>query len=105
VRNTGLTSRELEIVRLLGNGVTNKELAIKLSLSEKTIKNHISAIFVKLRLKSRCEVAIYAWKNGLRVDESIDNLSLLPADYHALKCAHCEETIAYAKSHDCVIST
>jgi DNA-binding CsgD family transcriptional regulator len=100
-----LSSRELEVVRLIGSGSSNKEIAEQLTLSEKTVKNHISSIFVKLHMCSRCEVAVYAWKIGLLNDNSSNNLNILPSEYYPLRCIRCEETVAYAKSHTCERST
>lgn len=57
---SGLTEREKEILRLIALGGTNKEIAGKLGLSEKTIKNHISSIFQTLHVNNRTQAAIYA---------------------------------------------
>ncbi len=55
-----LTEREKEILRLIALGGTNKEIAQKLSISEKTVKNHISNIFQTLHINNRTKAAIYA---------------------------------------------
>lgn len=55
-----LTEREKEILRLIALGGTNKEIANKLRLSEKTVKNHISSIFQTLHVNNRTQAAIYA---------------------------------------------
>ncbi len=55
-----LTEREKEILRLIALGGTNKEIANKLRLSEKTVKNHISSIFQSLHVNNRTQAAIYA---------------------------------------------
>lgn len=55
-----LTEREKEILRLLALGGTNKEIAQKLSIAEKTVKNHISNIFSTLHVNNRTQAAIYA---------------------------------------------
>lgn len=55
-----LTEREKEILRFIALGGTNKEIAQKLSLSEKTVKNHISNIFQTLHVNNRTQAAIYA---------------------------------------------
>ncbi len=55
-----LTEREKEILRLIALGGTNKEIARKLGLSEKTVKNHISSIFQSLHVNNRTQAAIYA---------------------------------------------
>jgi len=54
----GLTFREREIARLLVKGATNKEIAIELSLSEKTVKGHMTALFRKLGVKNRLRLAL-----------------------------------------------
>jgi len=57
---SGLTERQKEILRLIALGGTNKEIAHKLNLSEKTVKNHISSIFQTLHVNNRTQAAIYA---------------------------------------------
>lgn len=57
---SGLTERQKEILRLIALGGTNKEIARKLNLSEKTVKNHISSIFQTLHVNNRTQAAIYA---------------------------------------------
>jgi len=54
-----LTMRELEVVRLINYGLSNKEISMKLNISEKTVKTHISNILRKLKLKDRLEVILY----------------------------------------------
>ena len=58
-----LTKREVEILKLLTGGLLNKEIAYKLSISEKTVKNHISNIFKKTGVSDRTQAAVYAIKN------------------------------------------
>lgn len=60
-----LTDREREIVQLLGEGKNNKEMAKQLFISEGTVKNHITSILMKLELRDRTQLAIFAIKNGL----------------------------------------
>lgn len=60
-----LSLRESEIVRLIAAGLSNKEIGARLSLSEKTVKNHISRIFSKLQVTARTQAAIYAIRNGI----------------------------------------
>ncbi|MBI5032872.1 MAG: response regulator transcription factor [Chloroflexi bacterium] len=60
-----LTEREIEIIRLVAQGLGNKEIATKLSLSENTVKTHVRHILDKLQLRSRSEAAAYAVQAGL----------------------------------------
>ncbi|HZT13234.1 MAG TPA: response regulator transcription factor [Candidatus Baltobacteraceae bacterium] len=60
-----LSPRELEVVRLVSEGLTNKEIAGRLLVSDKTIKNHIANIFSKLNVTARTQIAIYAFRNGI----------------------------------------
>ena len=55
-----LTIREIEIVKLIGNGKTNKEISKELFISEGTVKNHVTNILSKLYLRDRTQLAIYA---------------------------------------------
>lgn len=60
-----LTPREREIIRLVAGGLDNKEIAAQLFLAEGTVRNHLSKILDKLRLKDRTQLAVYAVKNNL----------------------------------------
>ena len=60
-----LSSRENEIVRLIAEGLSNREIGKRLTLSEKTVKNHVSHILSKLKVNARSGVAVYAVRNGL----------------------------------------
>lgn len=60
-----LTKRELEILKLLAVGMFNKEIAVKLDISERTVKNHISNIFKKINVADRTQAAVFAIKNNL----------------------------------------
>ena len=60
-----LSARETEIIRLIAEGLSNKEISARLSLSEKTIKNHISRIFSKLNIYARTQAAVHAIRLGL----------------------------------------
>lgn len=64
-QHQALSERELEIVKLVGEGKTNKEIASLLFLSVGTVKNHITHILQELELRDRTQIAIYAIKNGL----------------------------------------
>ncbi len=61
----GLTQRELEIVSYIASGNSNKDIAEKLFISEKTVKNHVSSILKKMALEDRTQVAVYAYRKGL----------------------------------------
>jgi DNA-binding NarL/FixJ family response regulator len=60
-----LSLRESEIVRLIAEGLSNKEIGERLNVSDKTVKNHISRIFSKLQVTARTQAAIYAIRNGM----------------------------------------
>ncbi len=60
-----LSARETEVIRLIAEGLSNKEISARLNLSEKTIKNHISRIFSKLNIYARTQAAVHAIKLGL----------------------------------------
>lgn len=60
-----LTERELEVLRLLGRGWTNRSIATELFVGEGTVKNHVVSIYAKLNVHSRAEAVAWAWKHGL----------------------------------------
>jgi len=60
-----LTERELEVLLLIAQGLSNKELAAACGISEKTVKTHVSSILSKLELADRTQAALYAVKKGL----------------------------------------
>lgn len=62
---TNLTKTELQIMSLIGQGWANKEVASKLCLSEGTVRNYISSILLKIELRDRTQIAIYAVRHGL----------------------------------------
>ncbi|GHO43999.1 response regulator transcription factor [Ktedonospora formicarum] len=66
-----LTEKELEIIRYVAAGFSNREIAERLSYSEKTVKNYLSIIFQKLHLRDRTQVAIFALRHGLLSDEEM----------------------------------
>jgi len=65
-RADGLTHREREILGLVANGYRNKEVAMRLSISENTVKNHLFTIFKKLRVSSRLGAALRYYHAGKR---------------------------------------
>ncbi len=60
-----LTSRELEVLVQVANGMFNKEIANHLSISERTVKNHIANIFKKIDVSDRTQAAVFAIKNDI----------------------------------------
>ncbi len=60
-----LTEREREVITLVGEGLRNKHIAARLYISEATVRHHLTAIFAKLGLADRFELAIYAYQHGL----------------------------------------
>ncbi len=60
-----LTQREIEVIKLLARGYSNKEIAQTLQIGEKTVHSHVSAILGKLKVPSRTQAALYAIRTGL----------------------------------------
>ena len=60
-----LTERELEVLRLLGTGLSNREIAAHLGVGEATVRSHVSRSLTKLKLGSRTQAALYALREGL----------------------------------------
>ena len=61
----GLTVREVEILRLLATGMANKQIAYRLTISEKTVRNHVSNMYEKLGIYDRSQAVLYAVRKGL----------------------------------------
>ncbi len=61
----GLTSREIEILKMMASGKPNKHIAFTLKISEKTVRNHISHIYEKLQIYDRAQVVLYAVRKAL----------------------------------------
>jgi NarL family two-component system response regulator LiaR len=68
-----LTQRELDILRLIAQGCSNKEIAEQLVITEMTVRTHVSNILGKLHLASRTQAALYALKEGLASLEDVPN--------------------------------
>jgi NarL family two-component system response regulator LiaR len=60
-----LTEREVEVLRLVGHGMPNQEIADRLTISERTVRAHVSSILTKLHLANRTQAALYAIREGL----------------------------------------
>ena len=65
----GLTPREVEVLRLLARGLSNKEIAARLTISPKTVGNHADHIYAKISAQSRAAAAFFAMQNGLLPEE------------------------------------
>jgi DNA-binding NarL/FixJ family response regulator len=61
----GMTSREIEVLKLMSSGLANKQIAFRLRISEKTVRNHISHIYEKIGVVDRAQAALYAVRKGL----------------------------------------
>lgn len=68
---TPLSPREMEILEMVTRGASNKEVAIRLNISQQTVKNHMTAILRKLHVDDRTQAAVYALRHGwVRLDSS-----------------------------------
>lgn len=63
--DAGLTPREIEILKLLASGMPNKHIASQLKISEKTVRNHVSNLYEKLKIYDRSQAVLYAVRKGL----------------------------------------
>jgi DNA-binding NarL/FixJ family response regulator len=64
----GLTGREVEVVALIGRGLTNAEIALSLHITEATVKSHVNHLFAKAGLRDRAQAVRYAYAHGLVKD-------------------------------------
>lgn len=71
-----LTEREFDVLRLLAQGCSNKEIALKLTVSELTVRTHVSNILCKLHLASRTQAALYSLQKGIT---SLDDIPAMDA--------------------------
>jgi DNA-binding NarL/FixJ family response regulator len=71
-----LSHRETDVLTLVARGLSNKEIARELSITESTVKTHVSGILAKLELPSRTQLALYAARTGL---VALDRLGSPPA--------------------------
>ena len=60
-----LTARERDVVRAVARGLSNRQIAAEFSLSEQTVKNHLTTIYQKLHLTSRLQLALHAMRHDL----------------------------------------
>jgi len=61
----GLTPRELQILKMVATGLANKQIAYRLKVSQKTVRNHISNVYAKLHIGDRSQAVLYAVRKGL----------------------------------------
>lgn len=64
-----LTDREREVLDLIAEGLTNRDIARRLTLSDKTVRNHVSNIFAKLQVADRAQVIVRARQAGMGLTE------------------------------------
>ncbi len=65
-----LTDREMEVLKLIAEGLSNSEIAARLVISENTVKGYVSNILSKLHLNDRTQAAVYAWQKGIKRRDS-----------------------------------
>ena len=63
--NSGLTSRQLDVARLVGEGANNKEIARRLGITDRTVKAHLTTIFEKLGVTDRLQLALYVTRHRI----------------------------------------
>jgi DNA-binding NarL/FixJ family response regulator len=68
-----LTAREVEVLTLIGQGLSNREIGERLVLGQATVKTHVNRIFAKTGVQSRAQAVRYAISNGLAGPGSADN--------------------------------
>jgi DNA-binding NarL/FixJ family response regulator len=61
----GLTAREIEVLKMIASGSANKQIAYRLAISEKTVRNHVSNMYEKLHIYDRSQAVLYAARKGL----------------------------------------
>ena len=60
-----LTPRELQVLKLIASGMSNKDMSAHLEISEKTVKSHVNQVLSKLQVTSRTQAALYALRHGI----------------------------------------
>jgi DNA-binding NarL/FixJ family response regulator len=69
-----LTRRELELVELIAQGLDNAQIAARLTLNEKTVRNHITSVFAKLEVESRAQTIVLAREAGFGRNASLRSI-------------------------------
>jgi DNA-binding CsgD family transcriptional regulator len=69
----GLTTREVEVLRLVASGITNRAIAKELGVSEKTVARHVHNLLAKIGAQSRAAATAYAYENGLILSSNTQN--------------------------------
>ena len=64
-RIAALTKREHEVISLLSEGLKNRQIGHRLSITETTVRHHLTSIFFKLSVANRLELIVYAYRHGL----------------------------------------
>jgi DNA-binding NarL/FixJ family response regulator len=68
----GLTPREVEVLRLVARGLSNKQIAERLVITRKTASNHVEHIYAKAGVSNRAQASLFAVKHGLMADVQVE---------------------------------
>lgn len=80
--NISLSTREIEIIELVAEGLTNQEIADKLTISKRTVDNHVSNVFTKTGSKNRVALLNWAMDNGRICRDGFNCCALPDAEHH-----------------------